>query len=154
MKTATKSNPHTWFFRIVTVMEGYNKDFEKAIREGIILEYSGGLTGSLSELYSNHPAKYMQMKRELTGQSVDELDKARKRLIAVLFSFLKDNDKKPTMQYVKAVACKAAKVDAFNAIPLNQLKSLYRIFGMKNTKDWTEPERELIWSALRKENKN
>jgi hypothetical protein len=135
-------------------MEGYNKDFEKVIREGIILEYSGGLTGSLSELYSNHPAKYMRMKRELTGQSPDEPDNARKRLIAVLFSFLSDNDEKPTMQYVKAVACKAAKIAAFNDIPLNQLKSLYRIFGTKNTSDLTEPERKLIWSALRKENKN
>ena len=154
MKTATKSNPHTWFFRIVSSMEGYNKDFEKVIREGIILEYSGGLTGSLSELYSNHFAKYMQMKRELTRQSLDELDNARKRLIAVLFSFLKDIEEKPTMLYVKAVACKAAKVDIFNNIPLNQLKSLYRTFGTKNTKDWTELERKLIWSALRKENKN
>jgi folylpolyglutamate synthase/dihydropteroate synthase len=96
----------------------------------------------------------MQMKRALTGQSFDELDNARKRLIAVLFSFLKDNDEKPTMQYVKAVACKAARIDAFNDIPLNQRKSLYRTFGAKNTRDWTEPERELIWSALRKENKN
>lgn len=154
MKTATKPNPHTWFFRIVTGMEGYNKDFEKVIREGIILEYSGGLTGSLSELNSDHPAKYTQMKRELTRQSLDELDNARKRLIAVLFSFLKDNDEKPTMQYVKEVACKAAKVATFNDIPLNQLKSLYRTFGTKNTKDWTELERKLIWSALRKENKN
>ena len=154
MKTATKSNPHTWFFRIVSGMEGYNKDFEKVIREGIILEHSGGLTGSLSELYSNHPAKYMQMKRELTKQSLDELDNARKRLIAVLFSFLKDNEEKPTMQYVKAVACKAAKVDTFNDIPLTQLKSLYRTFGMKDTKNWTDVDRELIWSALRKENKN
>jgi hypothetical protein len=151
---ATKSNPHTWFFRIVSNMEGYSKDFEKAIREGIILKYSGGLTGSLSEMYSNHPVKYMQMKRDLTGQSLDELNKARKRLIAVLFSFLKDSEEKTTMQYVKAVACNAAKADTFNDIPLKQLKSLYRIFGMKNTKDWTETERELIWSAMRKENKN
>lgn len=153
MKT-TKSNPHTWFFRYVNNLEGYNKDFEKVIREGIICEYSKGLTSSLSDLYSNHPAKYMQMKRELTRQSLNELDNARKRLIAVLFSFLKDSEEKPTMQYVKAVACKAAKVDTFNDIPLNQLKSLYRTFGTKNTKDWTELERELIWSALRKENRN
>lgn len=153
MKT-TKSNPHTWFFRYVNNLEGYNKDFEKMIREGIIREYSNGLTSSLSDLYSNHPAKYMQMKKELTRQSLDELDNARKRLIAVLFSFLKDNEEKPTMQYVKAVACKAAKIDIFNDIPLNQLKSLYRTFGTKNTKDWTELDRELIWSALRKENRN
>lgn len=150
----SSSNPHTWFFRYVNSLDGYNKDFEKVIREGIICEYSNGLTCSLSDLYSNHPAKYMQMKRELTRQSLNELDNARKRLIAVLFSFLKDNDEKPTMQYVKAVACKAAKVAIFNDIPLIQLKSLYRTFGTKNTKDWTELDRELIWSTLRKENRN
>jgi hypothetical protein len=138
----------------VNNLDGYNKDFEKVIREGIVMEYSGGLTESLSELYSKHPARYMQMKRALTGQSPDGLDNARKRLIAVLFSFLKDKDEKPTLRYVKAVACKAAKVATFNEIPLNQLKSLYRVFGMKNTKNWTEVERELIWSVLRKENKN
>lgn len=153
MKT-TKSNPHTWFFRYVNNLEGYNKDFEKVIREGIICEYSNGLTRSLSDLYSNHPAKYMQMKRELTRQSLDELDNARKRLIAVLFSFLKDSEEKATMQYVKAVACKAARVATFNDIPLNQLRTLYRTFGTKNTKDWTELDRELIWSALRKENRS
>lgn len=147
-------NPHTWFFRYVNNLEGYNKDFEKVIREGIICEYSNGLTNSLSDLHSKYPAKYMQMKRELTKQSLDELDNARKRLIAVLFSFLKDGEEKPTMQYVKAVACKAAKVSIFNDIPLNQLKSLYRTFGTKNTKDWTELDRELIWPAFRKENRN
>jgi hypothetical protein len=155
MNTATKLNPHAWFFRYVNNLEGYNKNFAKVIREGIILEYSGGLTGSLSELYSDYPLTYTKMKRELTtDQFLHELDNARKRLIAVLFSFLNDNKEPPTMRYVKAVACNAAKVDDFNDIPLKQLKSLYRIFGMKNTKDWTETERELIWSALRRENKN
>jgi hypothetical protein len=81
-----------------------------------------------------------------------ELSKARKRLLAVLFSFLKD--KQPTLDYVKIVACKAAKIDHFNSIPLNQLKSLYRIFGTKNTKNRTETERELIWTALRETSKN
>jgi hypothetical protein len=162
MKTA-KSNPHAWFFRIVTGMEGYNKDFEKVIREGIVMEYSGGLTGSLSELYSSHRDIYDGMKSELTAQSLDELNIARKRVIAVLFAFLKNNEKEPviqqlnpkiTTQYVKAVARRTAKAKSFNAIPLNRLKSMYRAFGTKNTKDRTETERELIWSAMRKENRN
>lgn len=149
-----KQNPHAWFFRVVTSMEGYNKDFEKVIREGIILEYSDGLTGSLSELYSNHPAKYMQMKRELTRQSLDELDNARKRLIAVLFSYLKFHAYKPTIDYVKRIACNAAKVDKFNDIPLKKLQYLYRVFGDKEMNNMPEWKRELIHSAFRKENKN
>lgn len=155
MNTKTRtSNPHAWFFAYVNGLEGYNKDFAKVIREGIIIEHTGGLTGSLSELYYNYPAKYALMKRELTRQAVDELDNARKRLIAVLFSWLKNNEKEPTIQYVKAIACKSAKVENFNDIQLSQLKNLYRIFGTKNTKDLTELERKLVWSALRKENHN
>lgn len=151
MKT-TKSNPHTWFFRYVSNMEGYNPNFEKDIREGIIMKYSGGVTGSLSELHCNYPERYAQMKRELIQQSQNELNQARKRLIAVLFSFLKDEN--PSMQYVKAVACNAAKVSSFNDIELAQLKFLYRTFGTKNTKGMTEAQRQLIWAALRKENRN
>lgn len=151
---ATKHNPHAWFFSYVAGLEGYNKDFAKVIREGIILEFTDGQTGSLSELYAQHPALYSRMKTDLMRQQADELDKARKRLIAVLFSFLKDNSGNATMQYVKAVACNAAGVSAFNDISLNKLKSLYRIFGTKNTAGWTELDRKLVWSALRKENRN
>lgn len=151
---ATKSNPHTWFFRYVSNMEGYNKNFENVIREGIVREYSGGITGSLSDLFDNYPDKYNRMKKELTKQSFDELDKARKRLIAVLFSYIKDNKEKPSMQYVKVVACNAAKVKYFNDIPLKQLQYLYRVFGEKNMNNIPEWERELIRSAFRKENKN
>ena len=153
--TTTKHNPHAWFFSYVAGLEGYNKDYAKVIREGIILEFTDGQTGSLSELYAQHPALYRRMKTDLMRQQADELDKARKRLIAVLFAFLKkNNSEQATMQYVKAVACNAAGVSAFNDISLNKLKSLYRIFGMKNTAGWTELDRKLVWSALRKEHRN
>lgn len=153
MKAKVKQqNPHAWFFRYVAGLDGYNKDFEKEIREGIILDFTNGLTGSLSELYTQHPELYRKMKAELLKEKADELDKARKRLIAVLFEFLKGE--KPTIQYVKAVACNAAGVSNFNNIPLNKLKALYRIFGTKNTKGMSETERKLIWSAFRKEKRN
>lgn len=133
---ATKiSNPHAWFFAYVNNLEGYNKEFAKVIREGIILEYTNGLTDSLSDLYNNHPAKYIQMKRALVKDSFNDLDASRKRLIAVLFSFLSWKGKKPSMQYVKAIAANAAQVDHFNDIPLKKLKSLYRIFGEKKNKE-------------------
>ncbi len=158
MKT-TKTNPHAWFFKYITELEGYDKNYEKVIREGVILDFTNGLTGSLQELYTVFPERYRKMKAELlqpkTQTKTDEMDQARKRLIAVLFAFLKKNsNENATMQYVKAVACNAAGVSAFNDIALSKLKSLYRIFGMKNTAGWTELERKLVWSALRKEHKN
>lgn len=137
MKTKP-ANPHTWFFAYVNNLEGYDKNFAKVIRSGIILEYTGGLTDSLSDLYNHYPSDYIQMKRALTRESFDELDAARKRLIAVLFSFLMWKNKKPSMKYVKAIAANAAQVNHFNDIPLNKLKSLYRIFGEKKNKEANE----------------
>jgi len=138
MATTKTANPHGWFFRYVNNLEGYDKDYAKVIRSGIILEYTDGLTDSLSDLYKNHPAKYIQMKRALVKESFDDLDASRKRLIAVLFSFLSWKDKKPSMKYVKAIAANAAQVDRFNDIPLKKLKSLYRIFGEKKNKEANE----------------
>ena len=151
METKTY-NPHKWFFAYVNNLEGYNKDYAKVIREGIILEYTCGLTGSLSALYAEYPTTYQKMKKDLLHEHLDEMNSARKRLIAVLFSFLKDY--KPTMAYVKQAACHAAKTKFFNGIPLNELKRLYRIFGTKNIKEVKEFAPELIWPALRKENMN
>ena len=148
-----KTNPHAWFFAYVKNLEGYNQEYAKVIREGIILEYTDGLTGSLSELYSQYPGIYKRMKAELCQESANEMDKARKRLIAVLYAYLKDGEKNPSMQYVKSVACNAAKVSQFNDISLNELKSLYRIFGTKNTKGLSEVHRNLVWGAMRKENR-
>lgn len=152
MNTTKKQNPHAWFFKYITGLKEYNKEFDKVIREGVILDFTNGLTGSLSELYTLYPDLYKKMKAEVLKQEADEMDKARKRLIAVLFEFLKSE--KPTMQYVKAVACNAAGVSNFNDIPLNKLKALYRTFGTKNTKGMDETQRKLIWSVFRKENRN
>lgn len=149
-------NPHAWFF---SYLKKYCDESDKMSEcRKLVYEFSDRKTNSLSVMYKSYPDKYRKMKDRLQDKNRainNELDNSRKRLIAVLFSFLKNNDETPpTMQYVKTVACKAAKVDTFNSIPLNQLKSLYRIFGAKNTKDWTESDRELVCSALRKENRN
>lgn len=148
-------NPHAWFF---SYLNKYCEESNKMSEcRKLVYEFSDRKTNSLSVMYKDYPDKYRGMKEKLQDRNIstnNELNNARKRLISVLFSFLNDNAEKPTMQYVKEVACKAAKVDTFNDIPLNQLKTLYRIFGTKNTKDLTEVERKLIWSAFRKENLN
>lgn len=75
-------------------------------------------------------------KLELMGnERAREEDKWRKRVIGVLFSWYRAIGK-PTanMNMVKAVACRAAEADSFNAIPLERLRSLYYAFS-KKTKD-------------------
>lgn len=140
MKTATY-NPHRWFFGYVTNMAGYDKKYEKAIREGIVWEYSEGKTDSLKEMYSEHRFLYDRMRRILTGAFNNELDIARKRVIAVLFSYLRITGYNPNMDYVKETARRAARTERFNAISLPKLRQLYKAFGEKyerKEKEWTD----------------
>lgn len=64
MKTTTY-NPHGWFFRYVSSMEGYDRNYAKVIREGIVFEYSAGRTESLKEMYKSHRPMYDRMRLEL-----------------------------------------------------------------------------------------
>ncbi len=60
-----------------------------------------------------------------------ELDKWRKRLIAAIFGWRKALGKPSNMNEVKAIACRAAQAESFNAIPLERLRSLYYAFTKK-----------------------
>lgn len=131
-----KTNPHAWFYAHLQTIEGYKPQFADVIKEGIIHDYSGGKTESLSELYEKYPRAYARMRSELSPQSKQQInieyDQARKKLIAAIFANLEGRGYKPNMEYVKAVACKAAKIDRFNDIPLPTLKAIYRRFVEKN----------------------
>lgn len=61
----------------------------------------------------------------------EELDRCRKRLIAAIGGWLKsigqyDNANK--VEYIKAIACRAAEKRTFNQIPHERLRSLYASF--------------------------
>lgn len=134
MKT---TNPHAWFFAYLKTVDGWGQGYDEVIKEGIIFDYSGGKTESLKELFEKYPTKYRKMRAELSPrtqkqQADDRLDKARKKLIAAIFSNLEGRGYKPTMDYVKAVACKGAKVTRFNDIALPTLKDLYNRFRNKD----------------------
>lgn len=134
MKTA---NPHAWFFAHLKTVEGWGHGFDDVIKEGIISHYSGGKTESLKELYDYYPKDYKRMHSELStkadnSKNDERLDKARKKLIAVIFSHLEGKGLTPDMDYVKRVACKGAKATRFNDIPLNSLKNLYNQFKNKD----------------------
>lgn len=61
-----------------------------------------------------------------------EMDKYRKRLIAAIFAWRKAMGDPSNINEVKAIACRAAQVDRFNAIPLERLRSLYNAFTNKS----------------------
>lgn len=59
------------------------------------------------------------------------LDKKRKGLLKSIFRWFELQGKVVTIEYVKGVACKAAKVDTFNDISSSQLSTLYAEFCRK-----------------------
>lgn len=140
------NNPHTWFYAYLKTIDGHQQ-YGDVIKESIIFEYSGGLTESLSEMYKNSRHLYERMRAELTNGKIwstkysvkdikpkiynADLDKARKRLIAVLFDCTGIQGYKKDIHYIKKMACIAAGVTQFNDIPLEKLEELYRKFGRK-----------------------
>jgi len=61
----------------------------------------------------------------------NELDKWRKRLIASIGGWLKAMNKYSDINLIKGIACRASGRASFNAIPLEQLRSLYAAFTKK-----------------------
>jgi hypothetical protein len=60
-----------------------------------------------------------------------DLDKYRKHLIGSIGGWLRKMGKTENIGIIKAVACRASGRDSFNAIPLEQLRSLYNAFNKK-----------------------
>ena len=60
-----------------------------------------------------------------------ELDRYRKRLIAAIGGYLKLMSVSGGISKITAIACRAARKDDFNDIPLEQLRSLYAAFNKK-----------------------
>lgn len=81
-----------------------------------------GLIGSLEDL--------MKKKHKLKP-ATDELDRKRKGVIKAIFRWFELRGKVPTMDYVKAVACRAAGADSFNQISSASLTRIYAEFCNK-----------------------
>lgn len=139
-----KYNPHSWFFAYIRKLPDYEQSEAETIKRMIVSKYSGGKTNSIADLLNNYPAIYYRMKREFTNEAYNELDVARKRLIACLFDYLKQKGIQANMEYVKAVAVRASNQVNFNAITISQLRQLYQAFGKKKATALTTEEKEII----------
>lgn len=151
------SKIHGWFFGYIRTLAEYRPEYEKVIRESIVYYYSGGSTDSLREFFESDKRAYFRMKKELTCSRMNDADRARKRVIAVLFSWLNFNGYNPDINYVKKVACKAAGCRSFNEIPQKKLRQLYRIFGGKYKKvsdEWSDRLLDKIAGDVQTELKN
>lgn len=97
-------------------------------RGEIIYNFTGGRTSSARDLTPTEINSLSEALKNTAKPSQKDLDKKRKRLIAAIFGVFKIFHKQPTMEYVKGMACRAARKDSFNDIPPAKLVSLYNAF--------------------------
>ncbi len=105
-----------------------NKEGLTEQRAGIIYHFTDGRTSSAKELTPAELDEMCDVLSKSTLNQMDELNKKRKRLIASIFGTFKLANRKVSMEYVKAIACRAAKEQNFNHIPPARLDSLYNAF--------------------------
>ena len=159
MKT-TKSKPtHALFWSLLKETPGYQEAYKEVIKEGIVHEYSGGRTTSLSEMYRKYPAEYSEMVEAMKGDSHRRQmryeagrDRAAKRVIAAICKWLdrqgyRFGSREEKIRYVLSVACRAANCPDFNRIPESRLTAIYNLFCRKNSVDISgQPELNYVAS--------
>ena len=140
-----KAPSHALFWSLIKETLGYEEAYKDVIKEGLVNQYSGGKTCSLSEMYKKYTTEYSNMLEAMKGNTEqrrvrydEDRDKAAKRVIAAISSWLdKLGYKYPTptdkIRYAMAVACRAANCGNFNAIPESRLSAIYSLYCKKNS---------------------
>ncbi len=145
-KQSKKRAPsHALFWSLIRDVPGYQEQYKDVIKEGLVSQYSGGQTCSLTEMYRKYPDRYSLMIEAMKGDSRqrqsrydEDRDKAAKRVIAAICGWIDKLGYKfdtPTekIRYAMAVACRAASCGNFNAIPESRLTAIYSLYCKKNS---------------------
>lgn len=157
-KKAKKPVSHALFWTLIKETPGYKEAYKDVIKEGLVDQYSGGKTCSLSEMYRKYPAEYSNMLEALKGDSAqrqaryeESRNKAAKRVIAAICSWL---DKlgyqfetgADKIRYALSIACRAANCANFNAIPESKLVAIYNLYCNKNRVNVDNPALDYVIS--------
>lgn len=150
-KAKNGNKTHGLFWTLLKQVDGYASAYKEVIKEGLVHEYSGGKTTSLSELYERFPADYARMIENLKGpykkrkeRYWDEQDKDRKRVIAACCGWLDKigyqfSNRDEKIRYAIACICRAANCGAFNAIPSSKLTAISFLYNNKTDIDVDAP---------------
>lgn len=115
----------------LALISGYGVESSKDLTNAELLE----LCDKLNEIANPEDAK---------------IDKMRKRVIAAIGGWLRMIGKGDEgINYIKGVACQAAKVDNFNKIPLERLTTIYNMFlrKQKDAKSVNEVAEKIAYEA-------
>lgn len=94
-------------------------------RHDIIFSFTNGRTQSSRELTEE---EMNLLSQKLQSDQLRKLDRLRKRVIAAIFGLYQKMNTPKSMQFVKAVACRAAGEKDFNAIKEHDLQTIYAAF--------------------------
>lgn len=140
-KETKKRSVHAKFWSLLRLTPGYEEKYKDLIKEGIVNEYSGGKTTSLAEMYERYRKEYDAMIASMAGDpSVKrkQIDKERdlwaKRVIASICSWIDLNryQVENKVDYAKRIACRSARCERFNKIPLSKLRAIYAMYRKMN----------------------
>lgn len=112
---------------------------DKAAIAELVMEWTNGRTSHTSELTYNECQNIIRNLDDALNRSKDpkdsgKLDQRRKAVIKAIFTYFELRGKTVSMEYVKAVACRAAgNAVSFNAISEGQLLRIYAEFCRKQT---------------------
>ena len=116
---------------------------DKEAMADVVLEFTGGRTPHTSELTfleCRELTEFLQKTLIPGGRSNsstkgeterDMLDRKRKGVLRAIFRWLELRGVKASMEYVKAIACRAAKRDRFNDLTVGELSRVYAEFCRK-----------------------
>lgn len=112
-------------------------NFSAVQKEGVLaswgVESSTELTtDQLGSLCSYLEGLYRSSSKEWKEQEKSrKLDKARKRVLAVIAEYLRITEGTTASHYIKGIACRIAETDNYNKIPFERLQTIYNLFRNK-----------------------
>jgi hypothetical protein len=117
------------FFSLLNQQSDVDKIGAKKLKFELVNQFSHGRTSDLKELKE---LEYSELIKHLRQNSYKgkRINSWRKRVIASIFGFFNLTEKQATIEYVKAIAVRAAgsKCDCFNDIPESKLRAIYNEF--------------------------
>lgn len=146
-QTKKRAPSHALFWTLLKEVPGYDPGYKDVIKEGLVHQYSGGRTQSLSEMYAKYPREYSLMIEAMKGtprqkktRYEDALDKMKKRVIAAICQYVDKlgytfQTPAHKIRYVIGIACRAANCGNFNAIPESRLSAIYNLYCKRNSVD-------------------
>lgn len=137
MKTdqTVKTRNYRKFYALLNQMHFASDDLKKSFKEKLVMQFNSNQTTHLedmTELEYQEMLLSLQNKIESVKGKYPAYDTWRKRVFASIGAWLRMRNIEDNTVLIKSIACRAAKENDFNKIPLGKLRAIYAEFCNKN----------------------